>query len=178
VASLVYELPVGRGKRFLGSTGKATDILLGGWQINGIVTYQTGFPFSINANDPGGVNQTFGNRANVSSDPTKGFEKSRTQWFNTSVFSQPTIDIPGQDGFGNSGRNLVEAPGISNFDLSAFKNIKLTERLRWQVRIEAFNAFNHTQFGYPDPNVFSPTFGVIDSARPARIIQYGTKLIW
>jgi len=178
VASLVYEIPVGRGKRFLGSTGKAADILLGGWQINGIVTYQTGFPISINAIDPGGVNQTFGNRANVSGDPTKGFDKSRTQWFNTSVFSQPTIDIPGQDGFGNSGRNLVEAPGISNFDLSAFKNIKLTERFRWQIRIEAFNAFNHTQFGYPDPNVYSPTFGVIDSARPARIIQYGTKLIW
>ena len=107
MTSLVYEIPVGRGKRFLGSTGKAADILLGGWQINGIVTYQTGFPFSINAIDPGGVNQTFGNRANVSSDPTKGFDKSRTQWFNTSVFSQPTIDIPGQDGFGNSGRNLI-----------------------------------------------------------------------
>jgi hypothetical protein len=178
VASMVYEVPVGRGKRLMGSTGKAANLVLGGWQVNGIVTYQTGFPFSVNASDPGGVNQTFGNRANVSSDPTQGFDKSISKWFNTSVFSQPSIDIPGQSGFGNSGRNLVEAPGISNFDLSAFKNIRLTERLRWQIRFEAFNAFNHAQFGYPDASVNSPTFGVISSARPGRIIQYGTKLIW
>ena len=94
------------------------------------------------------------------------------------AFSQPRIDIPGQSGFGNSGRNLVNAPGLANYDLSAFKNIRLTERIRWQLRFEAFNAFNHTQFLYPDANVNSPTFGVIGSARPGRIIQYGTKLIW
>ena len=178
VVSMVYDLPVGRGKRFLGSIGESANLVLGGWQVNGIVTYQSGFPFSINANDPGGVNQTFGNRADVNADPTKGFSKSRYEWFNTSVFSQPRIDIPGQSGFGNSGRNLVNAPGLANYDLSAFKNIRLTERIRWQLRFEAFNAFNHTQFLYPDANVNSPTFGVIGSARPGRIIQYGTKLIW
>jgi hypothetical protein len=110
--------------------------------------------------------------------PLKDFHQTRYQWFNTSVFSQPRIDIPGQSGLGTSGRNIITAPGIANFDLSAFKNVAITERIRWQLRLEAFNAFNHTQFGYPDSFVTSPTFGVIGSARAGRVIQYGTKIIF
>jgi len=178
VASMVYELPVGRGKRFLGSIGRPANFIIGGWQLNGIAAYQTGFPFSVNANDPGGVNQTYGNRADVNGDPTKGLHQSRYEWFNTSVFSQPTIEGSGKSGFGNSGRNLVNGPGYTNLDLSAFKNVAITERLRWQIRFESFNTLNHTQFLYPDANVNSPTFGVIGSARSGRIIQYGTKFIF
>ncbi len=114
----------------------------------------------------------------MNGNPLKGFTQSRYEWFNTSVFSQPSIDGPGKSGFGNSGRNIINAPGFANYDLSAFKNIALTEHIRWQIRFESFNAFNHTQLLYPDPDVNSPTFGVIGSARSGRINQFGTKLIF
>jgi hypothetical protein len=174
VGSFVYDLPIGRGKRFLGNTAKAGNFVVGGWQLNGIVTLQRGFPFSINATDLGGVLQAFVNRADIHGDPKpSGFEFSPSKAFETSVFSQPALGA-----FGNSARNAVRAPGINNFDLSAFKNTSITERVIWQVRFESFNAFNHTQFGYPDSTIDSPTFGVIKSARPGRVNQVGTKLIW
>ena len=68
--------------------------------------------------------------------------------------------------------------GINNFDLSLFKNFAITERMRFQFRVESFNAFNHTQFGGPVTNVTSPQFAQILSARPARINQLGMKFIW
>jgi hypothetical protein len=174
VASFVYDLPFGRGKRYGNDLNKAADTIVGGWQVNGIATFQKGFPITITAADVGGLLDTFNtNRANLVGDPDSGATGTIASWFNKSAFAQPALGV-----FGDSGRNILRAPGINNFDLSLFKNFAITERMRLQFRLESFNAFNHTQFGGPVTNVTSPQFGQITSARPARINQLGMKLIW
>jgi hypothetical protein len=174
VASFVYDLPIGRGKRFGSDLNKAIDGIIGGWQVNGIATFQKGFPLTIQAADLGGLLDTFGtNRANIVGDPGSGATGTVSSWFNTSAFTQPAAGV-----FGDSGRNVIRAPGINNFDLSLFKNFAITERLRFQFRLESFNAFNHTQFRGVQTNFTSPQFGQVTSTRDARINQLGMKFIW
>lgn len=186
VTSFVYQLPIGRGKRVLTDAGKAVDMLVGGWQVTGVVTFQQGFPISILAGDTTGLLDTFGlNRADkVGSN--SGFHKSLNEWFNTAAFAQPA---PNE--FGNSGRDIITMPGINNWDIGILKDFSFTERLKLQLRLETFNTWNHPQF-YPDPltaafagggttvdnNVNDPNFGKITAAAPGRIVQLGAKFIF
>jgi hypothetical protein len=150
------------------------NALVGGWQVNGIYTLQRGFPITIVAADLGGLNDTFGtNRADLVGDPDNR-ERSVTQWFNTSAYAQPP-----EGALGSVGRNTERGPGINNLDLAVFKNFDLPRGARLQFRLESFNALNHTQFSGVSTSVAAPrTFGVITSARPARINQLGLKLIF
>ena len=174
VGSFVYNLPFGRGQSMAGNANRATDLLIGGWQVNGIVTFQTGFPFSIAADDLLFANFGFAQRADIVGNPyPSGFHKSRTQWFNTAAYTNPVVGA-----YGNSRRNSLRAPGISNLDFSLFKNIQLAESVRLQPRFEAFNLLNHPQFGTPSSYVNGSSFGVINSAGPGRIVQVAMKLIW
>ena len=151
---------------------KAADLLIGGWQVNGIATFQRGFPMSITAADVGGLNDTFGtNRANLVG--TAKLNKTIDQWFDTSVFKQPAAGF-----LGTSGRGILRAPGIHNWDTGLFKNFAITEKLSFQFRFESFNAFNHTQWGVPVRNVADSRVGQILSTRAARINQLGAKLVW
>lgn len=197
VASFVYGLPVGHGKKFLSNSNHATNLLVGGWQVTGIATFQNGFPFSVQANDKYGLLSAFNQRANLVGNPHAGFNKNLKQWFNTSAFTQP---LAGQ--FGNSGRNILREPGINNWDIGALKNLALYERLNLQLRLESFNTFNHAQYGV-DPTSASAAaggpgtgavdrnvndqaiygsannnFGKVISARPGRILQLGAKIIF
>ena len=107
VASFVYELPFGRGKRYSGNLNKAADAVLGGWQVNGIATFQKGFPITITAADAGGLLDTFGtNRANLVGDPKSGATGTIASWFNKSAFAQPAAGV-----FGSSGRNILARAG-------------------------------------------------------------------
>ncbi len=169
-----------RSSRWSGKTSRSqfttlVDAMLGGWQVNGIATFQGGFPFSIAASDLGFVNQAFAERANKIGDPyPSGFHKGLGQWFNTAAFAQPA---PGE--FGNSSRNVIRGPGINSWNLSLFKNFRLSERARLQFRLESFNAFNHPHFGIPDQNVNSGTFGVISTLNahlPARRNQIAVRV--
>ena len=146
VGSFVYNLPFGKGEKFAGDATGVKNAIVGGWQVNGIATFQRGFPMTITAADAGGLNDSFGtNRANLVGDPyPSGFEQSINAWFNTAAFAQPA---PGQ--FGNIGRNTLRGPGINNFDLALFKNFDLGMGSRLQFRFESFNAFNHTQWNAP-----------------------------
>ncbi|HKX33236.1 MAG TPA: carboxypeptidase regulatory-like domain-containing protein [Blastocatellia bacterium] len=174
IASFVYDLPIGRGKRFGNGLNRAADAILGGWQVNGIATFQRGFPISITAADSGNLLDSAGtNRGDLVGNPKSGRTGVVDSWFNKAAFAQPA---PGA--FGSSGRNILRAPGVHNFDLSLFKNFTISERVRLQFRLESFNAFNHTQFDDLEVNVTAPQFGQILSARPARINQLGAKLIW
>ncbi|MBL8205585.1 MAG: TonB-dependent receptor [Blastocatellia bacterium] len=174
VSSFVYELPVGRGKKFGGDMHKAVDVLIGGWQVNAIATFQSGFPMTISAADVGGLNDTSGtNRADLVGDPNASFTKSINQWFNTAAFKQPAAGF-----LGTSGRGILRLPGINNWDTGLFKNFTITEKLNFQFRFESFNAFNHTQWGGPIRNVADSRFGRVLSTRPARINQLGAKLVW
>jgi hypothetical protein len=173
VASFVWNLPFGKGQKYGGDASGFKDAVIGGWQINGIYTWQHGFPITIQAADIGGVLDSFGtNRANVSGDPNAG-GGTVEKWFNTAAFSQPGL---GQ--FGNSTRNMLRGPGINNLDLALFKNFALPRNARLQLRFESFNALNHPQFLDVSTNMTSPSFGRITSARDGRINQVGVKLIW
>jgi hypothetical protein len=186
VTSAVYALPIGRGKHFLGNAGRAADLLIGGWQLGAIVTFQRGFPFSVNAPDlglgAGNAYQSFSYRANISGSPQ--LVKNIKQWFNTTAFSQPAWGtLP------NSGRNILTQPGINNWDMNLAKTFQFTERVGFQLRLETFNTFNHTQYG-SDPNttvggqnavssnITAANYGQVTSARPARILQLGGKIIF
>jgi hypothetical protein len=173
VGSFVYNLPFGSGEKYASDATGVKNALVGGWQVNGIYTWQHGFPITITASDLGGLNDTFGtNRANIVGDPNVG-ERTVTRWFNTAAFAQPA---PGA--LGNLGRNTERGPGINNLDLAVFKNFSLPRGSRLQFRLESFNALNHTQFADVSTNVADPNFGVVTSARPARINQLGIKLLF
>jgi len=186
VTSAVYQLPFGRGKRYGNSMNKAADLALGGWQVTGITTFQKGFAFSVLANDNFGLLTTFTQRANLvpGCNPNSGFSKGISEWFNTACFVQP---LAGQ--FGNSGRNIIRGPGINNWDMGLGKDFKFTERVAFQFRVEAFNLFNHAQYGF-DPftstgigapvsnNPNNGDYGRVVAARPGRIVQFGGKFVF
>ena len=177
--SYSYDLPFGKGKSYLADNGWVSTLLTG-WQTFGIVTLQTGRPFTvalISELDNSGTGRSilgFGanDRPNVVGDPTLG-TRSPDQWFNTAAFAFPP---PGT--FGNAGRNIVEGPGFQNVNASLVKNTNLTERVNLQFRAEVFNLFNHPNFNLPDNFLGSPTFGKISSARDPRHLQFGVKLLF
>jgi len=175
VSSFVYQIPVGRGMKFLGNANKAVEAVLGGWQTNGIVTLQMGFPMTISAADVGGLNDTFGtNRADIVGDiHAGGSNRTIDKWFATEAFRQPAAGF-----LGNSGRGILTLPGINNLDSGFFKNFNLLERVNIQFRFESFNLANHTQWGGPVRNIADPRFGRVLSTRAARINQLGLKFIW
>ena len=173
VGSFVYNLPFGNGEKFGGGSKGVANAVVGGWQVNGIYTWQRGFPITITASDLGGLNDTFGtNRADLAGDPGN---RPRTvgQWFNTSAYAQPA---PGA--LGTVGRNTERGPGVNNLDLALFKNFDMFGRTRLQLRLESFNALNHPQFDGVSTNIASRNFGVVTSARPGRINQLGIKLLF
>lgn len=172
VGSFVYSLPFGRGRSVASNVNHAVDLFIGGWQVNGILTFQTGFPFSISADDLQFVNEGFAQRADIVGNPAVS-DKSITHWFNTSAYVNPALGA-----YGDSRRNSLRAPGIANLDSSLFKNIPLGDRLRLQLRGEAFNLLNHPHFGTPGSYVNGAGFGVINTAGPGRILQVAAKLIW
>jgi hypothetical protein len=172
VLSYAYEFPVGRGKQFLANSNRAVDGLLGGWQLNGITTAQTGSPFTpFVGGDP---NSTGGgtlrpNRLSNGNLPSS--QQTVQRWFDTSAFVAPPLFQ-----FGSAGRDILTGPGQVNFDASLFKNFNFTESKRLQFRAEVFNIFNHTQLLLPGQTINTPTFGVITAARPSREMQMALKL--
>jgi len=171
-----YELPFGRGRT--GGIGK----LIGGWQLNGITTLLSGFPFTpqIGANRSGDLNTRNPDRPNINPSFTGPvLLKKQSQWFDPAAFSMPTVRT-----WGNLGRGTLRGPGLQTLDLSVLKNTSITERVGLQFRAEFFNALNHTNLGPPNPIVFSgtavsPSAGLITTlATDSRRIQFGLKLIY
>jgi hypothetical protein len=174
----VYELPIGTGRRWGANWSKPMDLLLGGWQVNGITTLSTGTPLGISASNNAGIfNMAIRANNNGTSGKLTGPVQDRlTAYFNKSVFSQPTAFT-----FGNMGPQLpdIRNDGMYNWDLSVFKNFRVTETLNVQFRAEALNAFNTPRFGNPNTSVTSSSFGVITSqANAPRQIQFGLKLLF
>ncbi len=174
--SFVYELPFGRAKRFASNAGRVADQIIGGWQSSGIITIRSGLGYSIitgqdiaNIGDPSG-NQT----GDIVSTPTPGsFNQTRAAWFNPQAFQFPAAGT-----LGHSSRNFLSGPAYQNVDFALMKNFRITEDLKLQFRSEFFNFFNHTNFGNPNNNLSSPTFGQILSANASREIQFALKLLW
>ena len=177
--SYSYDLPFGKGQAHLADRGWVST-LLSGWQSFGIVSIRSGRPFTVALLpeiDNSGTGRTalgFGanDRPNLvgSTSPAR---RSPEQWFNTASF---VFAAPGT--FGNAGRNILEGPAYHNVNVSLVKNTAFSERLKLQLRAEAFNLFNHPNFNLPDNFLGSPTFGRISSARDPRHLQFGVKLLF
>lgn len=173
VVSEVYELPFGRGKRFMANVHPLIDGFLGGWTVAGITTLESGNPVNLtvrgnpsNTGDP--------NRPNVAHDwHLPAGQQSLQRWFDTSAFE---INAPYT--FGDAGRNLLTSPSSSNFDLAVYKTFRVTETKRLQFRAEAFNAFNTPNFGDPNAQVGNVKFGVISGASRPRNLQFGLKFLF
>jgi hypothetical protein len=142
VSSYVYQLPIGRGKKFAGNVSRAGDLAIGGWEVTGITTFQTGFPFSIAANDINGLLDSQFQRASYTAGC--GIHSNLTQQFqriNMSCFTQPLSGV-----YGNTTRNFLRQPGINNWDMGFSKNLHLTERMNFKISVDTFNTFNHHQY--------------------------------
>lgn len=178
VISGIYDLPFGRGRMFGAHWNRGMDLVLGGWQVNGITTQQTGFPLSPSTQD---TSQSGGEtlRPNLTgADPaTHGSMKLRiNNYLNAAAFSQPAPFT-----FGDAPRTLsnVRAPGMHNIDFSIFKNFAATERVHVEFRAEAFNLLNQVVFGSPNMSLTSGQFGVISSqANTPRDIQFALKILF
>ena len=174
-ASGVWQLPFGTGKQFLNDKGGFVNAILGGWSTNFIASFMTGNFFSVTvAGDRANVGGFPFQRANRSCDGNlPRSDRTIDRYFETTCFQTTALGT-----FGNSGRNIVEIPGLHNYDVSFLKDTRLFERASIQFRAEFFNFFNHAQFNAPDLNINSAFVGQIRSARDPRISQLGLKLIW
>lgn len=186
VASYIYDLPFGHGKKFGGSMNRAADLVVGGWETTGIVTLQAGFPYGINASDIDSALNTPSQRANiVAGCNIHGNLTGVMQRINPACFSQP-----GLGEFGNSKRNFLRQPGLNNWDMGMAKNFHITERATFKLAGDFFNAWNHHQYAIGtgaligsgtgggsaiDNGVSDTTFGKITNASAARIIQVSGK---
>ena len=145
--------------------------LLGGWQVNGIVQTQTGFPFTVY--DTALSIRYLTNRPAQVCDPNTGGARTAAQWFNTACFDRRPLAETGDPG--STARNGVRGPGFARTDLSFFKDVALPRQQGIQLRLEAFNLWNQTQFRQPGNVIGTPTFGQITSAEDGRIIQVAVK---
>jgi hypothetical protein len=178
VVSYIYELPFGKGRRFGADWNSVTNFILGGWQVNGFTTFQSGTPLQITANNVAGLFNPIGIASNngTSGKLTGDIAARMNRYFNPSVYSQPAAFT-----FGNMANYApdLRSPGIRNWDLSIFKEWRVMEKATLQFRTEAFNAFNTVRFGSPNTTVTSNQFGVISTqANSPRQIQFGLKLLF
>ena len=173
VLSYVYELPVGRGKKFASGVNGVVNTIVGGWQTSGTLTLKEGFPLTIGSSG-NGLNY-FGAGQHV--DVVGNYHianPSRTEWFNTAAFA-----VAGPWSLGNAPRYFsdLRAPGYKNFDISIQKYFPIQERFRFQFRLDIFNAFNHTNYYSPN-TAMGPGFGTITSAWTPRQMQAALKFYW
>jgi hypothetical protein len=176
-----YELPLGAGKRWRVRAGPASK-LLEGWQINGIATLLSGFPFTplVGSNRSGDGDTRNPDRPSLNPDSTGPVLLRRpNQWFDPNAFTLPAAGT-----YGNVGRGTLTGPGLAELDLSVLKSLPVSEKISLQVRAEVFNVVNHPNFGPPNSTVFAngainASAGLITTtATTAREIQIGLKLIF
>lgn len=178
-----YELPIGKGKVVLRNSGKLANALLGGWQVNYIFTYQGGQPFNMSC--PTGTTSDFGCDALwlPGLDPYGG-PHNQNQWLNPAAFAQPAAATQiGQTDYSVLGGqpNMLRGPSFTDLDSSIFKRFMLAESKSLEFRAEAFNAFNHPQFGNPGQLNFNnkTNFSKITSLRNnPRLLQLSLKFFF
>jgi hypothetical protein len=172
-------MPFGTGSGRFGSHGWASD-LLANWEVTGILTVQSGRPFTVTLppefdnSNTGRASLGFGanDRPNIVGN-AKVSNPGPNQWFNTAAFA-----VPAYGSFGNAGRNILDGPGYANVNLALLKHIRLQAHTRLQLRLEAFNLLNRTNFNLPDNILGSSTFGQILSAQSPRRLQLGAKVLF
>ncbi len=176
--SAIYQLPFGKGQRFLGA-GRTTNMLVGGWEVSAIVSATGGFPFTVTST------QDFSNTGSPSPRPDRICNgtgpKKLSEWFNVNCFTTTALEQALADGtprFGTSRRNILIGPGVQNWDLAFIKRTTIHDRVTAEFRGEMFNAFNHTNFGIPGSVIGTSTAGIISSSSGPRDIQLALKVVF
>jgi hypothetical protein len=177
VLSYIWELPVGKGKRWLDREG-VVGAILGDWELAGIATVQSGRPFTVyygaSANYSGTDNGANGgpgfDRPNPTGDP-QPFTPDPSKWFDPAAFTPP------DNTFGTLGRNTLRGDGFENVDLAFYKNVSIGSA-RMQFRVELFNAFNHPFFFLPVADLTNANAGAVVRAGDSRQIQLGLKFTY
>jgi hypothetical protein len=192
----LYELPFGKGRRYLSKASRPVDAVLGGWQLSSNVVLESGLPFTPGYTNCGSDRDTGPCKPNIVGDVQTGL--SRNAWYTvaTTVLTNPARTTanpcpstpgitsgpwqePACAAFGNVARNALFGPALFNVDMSLAKSFSITERFKAQVRAEAFNAFNHVNLGQPNATVDSSTAGRITglaSGTTMRRWQFGLRL--
>ncbi len=174
--SFTYDLPFKFGN-------KALNAVLSNWQAGGIITEQSGQPFTVNITSDRANNGLLNQRPNLVANPNlPSGQRTPDQWFNTAAFVVQPVGT-----LGTAGRDILEGPGTNVVDFSLLKNIPFSERYRLQFRTEFFNLFNHANFDFPERfcggtvaggPCTAPQFGRIGAARDPRILQFGLKFLY
>ena len=169
--SFIYDLPFGRGRKWGSAWNPVARHALGGWQVGGILTLRSGWPYSVTVSgDPannGGIN--YANRLRQGDLPAS--QRSIDRWYDLAAFA-----IPQQYTYGNGGRNILVGPRTNVMDLKIGKNFNFAERYRVELRCEMFNFTNTPNFGAPNGTLNAPNAGMITGAGSPRIVQFGLKL--
>ncbi len=173
VLNYVYDLPF-----FAHTSNKFQRAMLGGWQISGITTIESGLALTPTADASTlGMGGFVANRPDLTG--SISYPKTASQWFATSAFSAPASLA-----FGNAGKGGLRGPGLNNFDISLFKNFKgipwftNKEGANIQLRFESFNTLNHTEFQNVQLNSSSGNFGAVTAVYPPRTLQFGAKFMF
>jgi len=173
VLNYVYELPF-----FTHASNRFQKAMLGGWQVSGITTIESGLAITPTADATSlGMGGFVANRPNLSG--SIAYPQTASQWFSTSAFSAPASLA-----FGSAGKGCLRGPGLNNFDISLFKNFRgipwftNKEGANLQLRFESFNTFNHTEFQNVQTNSSSGNFGAVTSVYPPRTLQFGAKFMF
>ena len=180
-AYAVYDLPLGRGKKFGTDMNKVANGIVGGWTVSPILTLRSGFPLALYTNgvdhtgtnsrglrpDCNGINTVWG-RKDATAAQGGGFA-----WFDPSNYTDPV-------GFGTCAPQLghLRGPGLYNWDLSLQKNVQLTERFRLQFRADFLNAFNRVNLAAPNTTDATASTGVIQFSQPPRNVQFALKFYY
>ena len=170
-----YELPFGKGKRWL-SGGGPVSYLLGGWQLQGIVRLGSGFPFTVTSTNVCQCGSFVPQRLNFApgreGDAGKLGNPTSTLWFDPTAYLVPALGTQG-----TAGRNTVRGPGTERVDFSLSKRFPI-DKARVEFRWGVFNLLNHTNFGTPDSNISNMTVGTITTADEGRNMQFGLRFVW
>ncbi len=183
VLSGVYELPLGAGKRFLSSSSGAVNGLISGWRASGIYSYQTGYPFTVLANEDYSNSQSTNEFADRVCNGNNG-PKTIAEWFSTNCFTVAPLEAAlaaGHPEYGNEAPGAVVGPPSNDLDFALLKEIRMSERFHLEFRGEFYDFLNVPSFAYPGATVGTATFGEITGTKnpdTEREVQLGLKLLF
>lgn len=175
----IWELPFGRGRRFASNASGAVQRLIGGWQVAGTGTFQSGRPMSVFSGfyTFNNVVQSFADCSGCTPTMGKAEDIDGIKWFFTAE-QRNRFTNPAPGWIGNTGRNFFRGPGGWGVDMTVLKRTMITERWNLELRADMTNVFNHPVFGFPTATASSNVFGRIRDGvvSSSRKIQLGAKL--
>lgn len=173
VANYIYNLPIGKGQPVFGHVGNGLNRAIGGWQIAGIVTMSSGkfVCLTTNSKETGYQYPACTPRANIVGDPSVSTQ-NQYQWFNAAAYAVPSSQYI----YGNSAPYSIQGPGSFNWDAALYKFTNLTERVKVQIRMEAFDVLNHGNLSSLQTNVSNSQLGVSTNRSGNRIVEFGGRL--